>query len=202
MITTVTPDQTSAYPSLITALCVRDAYTRGHCDRVCLLALEMGHALALSADELGALRIASQLHDVGKIGVRDHVLLKPAELTPNEWEEMKAHSIHGERIVMDTFLANKAEVATIVRNHHEAFDGSGYPDGLAGNEIPLSCRILSVIDAYDAMTTGRPNHKPRSHSEAMHILDSEAGRKFDSDILAVFSRVIAISAAHVPRSLC
>lgn len=197
MITTVTPDQKNAYPSLITALCERDAYTRGHCDRVCALALEMGHEVALQATELEALRIASQLHDVGKIGVRDDVLLKPGKLTPDEWAEMKAHAIHGERIIKETFLSNGAEVATIVRHHHEAFDGSGYPDGLAGSEIPQSCRILLVIDAYDAMTTGRPYHKARSHFETLDILNGEAGTKLDPDIVAVFSKVIAPSSARI-----
>ena len=201
MTSAVTPDQKNAYPSLITALCARDAYTREHCDRVCMLALEMGHAFALSASALEALRIASQLHDVGKIGVRDDVLLKPGKLTPDEWEEMKAHSIYGERIVKDTFLSNGVEVASIVRHHHEAFDGSGYPDGLAGGEIPQSCRILLVIDAYDAMTTGRLYHKARSHREAMNILESEAGTKLDPDIILVFSKVIAVSPARTAEHL-
>ncbi|MDW1968183.1 HD domain-containing protein [Vibrio sp. Vb0587] len=124
------PDQENAYPSLITALCARDAYTRGHCDRVCALALEVGRAADLSAPSLDDLRIASQLHDVGKIGVRDTVLSKPGKLTPDEREEIKAHSVIGERIISETFLTNRDEVASIVRHHHEAFDGSGYPDWL------------------------------------------------------------------------
>lgn len=198
MTTTVTPDQVKAYPSLITALCARDAYTRGHCDRVCALALKMGHALALSMTDIESLRIASQLHDVGKIGVRDDILLKSGKLTPDEWEEMKAHSIHGERIVRDTFLSNAAEVASIIRHHHEAYDGSGYPDGLAGSDIPQSSRILLVIDAYDALTTGRTYHKARSHLEAMAILRMEAGTKLDPDIVAIFSGVIATSSERSP----
>lgn len=184
-------DQKNAYPSLIAALCERDAYTRGHCDRVCLLAVEMGRAFDLADPALDSLRIASQLHDVGKIGVRDNVLLKPGKLQPGEWEEMKAHSIHGERIINETFLLNKLDVASIVRHHHEAFDGSGYPDGLAGTMIPLSCRILLVVDAYDAMTSGRPYHHPRSHIEAMTILESEVGTKLDQECFEMFSGVIA-----------
>jgi HD-GYP domain-containing protein (c-di-GMP phosphodiesterase class II) len=147
---------------------------------------------------LEALRIASQLHDIGKIGVRDNVLLKPGKLTNDEWEEMKAHSIYGERIIKDTFLSNKAAVALIVRHHHEAFDGTGYPDGLASKEIPQSCRILSIVDRYDAMTTRRPYHGARSHDEAMDILAKEAGTKVDPESFAVFSKVIAISSALVP----
>ena len=196
MTSTITPDQENAYPSLITALCERDAYTRGHCDRVCGLAMEMAHAAEFTASSVEAMRIASQLHDVGKIGVRDNVLLKPGKLTPEEWEEMKAHSVFGERIVKDTFLSNGVEVASIVRHHHEAFDGSGYPDGLVGAEIPLSCRILLIIDAYDAMTMGRPYHKARSHQEAMNILAGEAGTKLDPEIFSLFSNVIETSQAR------
>lgn len=188
-----TPDQKGAYPSLMTALCERDAYTRGHCDRVCTLAMEMGQALGLSAEDLDVLRIASQLHDVGKIGVRDAVFLKPGKLTPDEWEEMKAHSVYGERIVQSTFLSNRAAVALIVRHHHESFDGSGYPDGVAGNDIPKICRILLVVDSYDAMTTVRPHRKARSHGDAMDILAEEAGRKLDPEVVAAFSKVIASS---------
>jgi HD-GYP domain-containing protein (c-di-GMP phosphodiesterase class II) len=194
--TAATPDQEGVYPSLMTALCERDSYTRGHCDRVCTLAMEMGHALGLPAEELEALRIASQLHDVGKIGVRDAVFLKPGKLTPAEQEEMKTHSIFGERIVKSTFLSNRAAVALIVRHHHESFDGTGYPDGLAGNDIPRSCRILLVVDSYDAMTTVRPHRKARSHGEAMDVLAQEAGMKLDPEIVAVFSKVIANSSAR------
>ena len=191
MASTIPPDNGTGYSSLVTALCERDPYTRGHCDRVCVLALEMGRAAALSASSLKALRVASQLHDVGKIGVPDAVLLKPGKLTPEEWEDMKAHSVLGERMVRDTFLPNGAEVATLVRHHHEAFDGSGYPDKLAGADIPEGCRILSVIDAYDAMTTGRPYHKARSHREAMGTMEREVGTKFDPDIFCLFIKFIA-----------
>ncbi len=185
-----TPDQEKAYPSLITALCERDPYTRGHCDRVCTLALEMGHAIAYSVADIDALRLASQLHDVGKIGVRDHVLLKPGRLTQEEWEEMKAHAVHGERIIANTFLSNKAEVASIVRHHHEAFNGSGYPDGLARENIPLSSRIILIVDSYDAMTTTRPYRKALTHNQAMDILAEETGTKVDPQIFTVFSEVI------------
>lgn len=118
------------YPLLIIALCERDAYTRGHCDRVCALALEVCCAVGFKATDLEALRIASQLHDIGKIGVCDDVLLKPGKLTPDEWDEIKAHSIYGERIIKNTFLSNRVAVASIVRHHHEAFGGSGYTASL------------------------------------------------------------------------
>ena len=186
MTTTLIRDEAASYPSLITALCVRDAYTRSHCDRVCSLSIELARASGLGEASLEALRIGSQLHDIGKIGVRDDVLLKPGRLAPDEWEEMKAHSALGERVIKDTFLSNREEVASIVRHHHEAFDGSGYPDGLAGEEIPKACRILLIVDAYDAMTTGRPYHGARSHDQAIDVLRQEAGTKLDPEILSLF----------------
>lgn len=189
-------DQENVYPSLITALCERDAYTRGHCDRVRVLALELGQAFALPVAELESLRIASQLHDIGKIGVRDDVLLKPGKLTPEEWEQMKAHAMLGERIIKDTFLSNRIEVASLIRHHHEAFDGSGYPDGLAGDAIPRCDRMLMVIDGYDAMTTTRPYQKTRTHSEAMEILCKESGKKLDPHIFAAFTQIIETSSAR------
>ena len=184
-------DEETSYPSLITALCERDAYTRGHCDRVCALTLAVGAAAGVVGASLQALRIASQLHDIGKIGIRDDVLLKPGKLTTEEWEEMKTHSALGERIIRETFLSNRDEVASIVRHHHEAFDGSGYPDGLAREQIPLPCRVLLVVDAYDAMTTGRPYHKARSHQEAIEILRGEVGSKIDPVVFAHFLDVVA-----------
>lgn len=192
----ITQDQISAYPSLLTALGERDNYTKGHCDRVHKLALQMGAAVGLHAEDMETLRIASLLHDIGKIGVRDAVLLKPGKFTPEEWEEMKAHSIYGERIINSTFLSNKAAVASVVRHHHEAYDGSGYPDGLAANEIPLNSRILLVIDSYDAITTGRAYHKARTHNEAMNILLNESGTKLDPQFMEIFSCVIETSSSH------
>lgn len=189
-------DQQGAYPSLVTALCERDAYTRDHCDRVSRIALEIGRTVGLQDRDAEALRIASQLHDVGKIGIRDDILLKPGRLTPEEWEEMKTHSTRGERIINDTYLSNRAEVASIVRHHHEAFDGAGYPDGLVGSDIPISCRIILVTDSYDAMTTGRPYHKARSHDDTMSILAQEAGTKLDPNIFAIFSTVISKGASY------
>lgn len=187
MATAAPPDQQGAYPSLLTALCARDTYTRGHCDRVCTLALALGRAFDLAEHELDALRLASQLHDIGKIGVRDDVLFKRGRLDAAQWEEMKAHSIHGERIVNQTFLSNRAEVAAMVRHHHEAFDGSGYPDGLVQAAIPRCSRILLVVDAYDAMTSGRPYRTPRSHAEAVGIIVGEAGTRLDPVVVAAFT---------------
>ena len=184
-------DQQQAYPSLITALCERNAYTRVHCDRVCILATALGNALRLRPRDLEALRIASQLHDISKIGIRDEVLLKPGRLTPEEWEEVKTHSIRGERIVNETFLTNRTDVAAIVRHHHESRDGSGYPDGLSGDEIPQSCRILSIVDKYDAMTSVRVYRNPMSHGEAMAVLHEESISKIDPMIFSAFAIVMS-----------
>ncbi|MDE2271125.1 MAG: HD-GYP domain-containing protein [Xanthomonadaceae bacterium] len=188
-----TTDHEKVCLSLVAALCARDVYTRSHCDRVCALAMDLGNALDLRAYDLETLRIASQLHDIGKIEVRDEVLLKPGPLTPEEWEEIKAHSIHGERIINESFLPNRTGVAAIVRHHHEALDGSGYPDGLSGGEISQSCRILSIVDKYDAMTSSRVYRHALSHGEAMAILQKETRTKLDPRIFAAFSTLISSS---------
>lgn len=193
----VMPGDPKPYQSLLTALCERDEYTRGHCERAGVLAVDMGQALSLPVADRETLCIAGQLHDVGKIGVRDRILLKRGRLTPDEWEQMKAHAVYGERIVRDMSLPSRNEIAVTVRHHHEAFDGSGYPDGLAGSSIPGNCRILLVIDSYDAMTTTRPYRTARSHDEAMEILDGEVGAKVDPRVFAAFSEVIATSSVRV-----
>jgi putative nucleotidyltransferase with HDIG domain len=183
--------------ALTVALDLRDAYTRGHCDRVVALALALAAKLDVAPPELGMLRICALFHDVGKIGVPDAVLLKPGRLAPEEWEQMKSHAEHGEKIVRATGVAGAERLADVIRHHHESFDGSGYPDGLRGEAIPLLCRILLVVDAYDAMGSGRPYHRPRSHAQIMAILESESGSKLDPEVFRPFAALIARSPMRV-----
>jgi len=171
------------------ALHERDAYTRFHCDRVTRLAQALGRACGLSGRELTTLHLGAVFHDIGKIGVPDHVLLKPGRLTAEEWTLMKAHPEQGERIFRSAALECADEVSPIIRHHHESFDGSGYPDGLRGECIPLPCRILLVADGYDAMATARSYHRARSHDEVMQIMASEQGTKLDPDVLLEFTRL-------------
>ena len=183
--------------SLSVALEVRDVYTRSHCDRAVRLATELGNACDVIDADLDHLRVSARFHDIGKIGVPDAVLLKPARLTPEEWDLMKAHPTLGEQIFMATHLPDQGEIAVVIRHHHESFDGTGYPDGLSGEKIPLLSRILLIVDAYDAMTTARPYHKARTHREVIAILDSESGKKLDPEIFRKFLTMIEHSPARV-----
>lgn len=182
--------------ALSVALHVRDAYTRSHCDRAVRLATELGNACDVLDAELDRLRVSARFHDIGKIGVPDAVLLKPARLTNEEWAVMKAHPALGEQIFAATGLPDQEEIAATIRHHHESFDGSGYPDGLAGQKIPLLSRILLIVDGYDAMTTTRPYQRARSHAEVMAILESESGTKLDPEIFRKFAVLIEHSPAR------
>ncbi|WP_153132925.1 HD-GYP domain-containing protein [Dechloromonas hortensis] len=176
--------------SLTVALGERDHHTRTHSERVVQLSAELGCHLNLSARELELLTLGAQFHDLGKIGIPDQVLRKPSSFEENEWECMKQHTVIGERIILAIGDEKSPEVARIVRHHHENFDGSGYPDGLRGTDIPLFARIISLTDSYDAMAVTRPYHKARQHQAVMDILNREAGGKHDPDLLHAFCTVI------------
>jgi HD-GYP domain-containing protein (c-di-GMP phosphodiesterase class II) len=179
--------------ALSVALHERDPYTRFHCDRVDLLACEIGAACGLSETEVTMLRIGSALHDIGKIGIPDSILLKPASLDPDEWEGMTTHCARGQRIVNATLISGAAEIGRVIRHHHEWFNGEGYPDGLAGEDIPLPSRILSIADSYDAMATPRVYQRARSHEDIMQVMCAEEGIKFDPFVFYKFAEVIAHS---------
>jgi len=176
--------------SLAVALGERDNNTLLHSDRVVRLAAEIGSHLNLSELELEVLAMGAQFHDIGKIGIPDNVLGKPAAFEASEWAVMKQHPLIGERIVLAIGDAYAPEIARVVRHHHENFDGSGYPDGLAGADIPLCSRIIALADNYDAMAVSRPYHKARRHQEVMGILHDGAGTKHDPELLQVFCIVI------------
>lgn len=176
--------------SLTVALGERDHHTRRHSERVVQLAVELGRHIDLSERELDLLSLGAQFHDLGKIGIPDQILRKPAPFEELEWECMKQHAIIGERIILAIGDDKSPEVARIVRHHHEHFNGSGYPDGLRGTAIPLFARIVSLTDNYDAMAVSRPYQKARQHRTVMDILSSEAGTKHDPDLLHAFCTVI------------
>lgn len=163
--------------ALLRALRERDENTSAHCDRTCALSVETGKALGLSSQDLTTLRLAAELHDVGKIGIPDRVLLKPGRLDEDELRIMRTHPRRGYDILSSIPNALIAAVATVVLTHHESVDGSGYPDGLKGEEITALARIISIVDSYDAIATVRPYHAPRSHSQVMQVLYDEQGRK-------------------------
>ena len=162
-----------------------------------MLAGELGRACGVSNGDLDLLHLGALFHDVGKIGIPDSVLLKPSALNRDEWIVMKSHAERGERIIRSTALDLADELAPIIRHHHEGFAGSGYPDGLKGEQIPLLSRILLVADSYDAMGTSRPYHQARTHREVMAVLESENGDKIDPEVFLKFSRLIDRSPARV-----
>lgn len=176
--------------SLTVALGERDNNTRMHSDRVVQLSTELGCHIHLSERELEVLILGAQFHDIGKIGIPDNVLSKPAAFEASEWAVMKQHPLIGERIVLALGSERSPEIALVVRHHHENFNGTGYPDGLAGTDIPLYARIISLADNYDAMAVARPYHKARRHQDVMNILHSESGIKHDPDLLHAFCKVI------------
>ncbi len=170
--------------SLVRAIDARDNYTMNHCRRTTLYAIHLARFIGCSLDVIDAFRFAGPLHDVGKIGIRDAILLKPERLTKEEFEIMKSHPMIGEDIVG---ILSLGELETaIVRNHHERFDGRGYPDGLGGKDIPLVARIFAVVDTYDAMTTTRPYRPARTHEEAIAELIRCSGSQFDREIVEAF----------------
>ena len=181
-----TEDLSASVLVLTTALHERDAYTNVHCNRVCQLAQALGQRLGLNEKELAQLILAARFHDIGKIGIPDAVLLKPGRLDASEMAIMRSHPVRGERVFLATGRDDAASVACIIRQHHEAWDGSGYPDGLAGEQISLPARILSVVDGYDAMVTDRPYRPGMPMDKALAILASEAGTRLDPRVTHCF----------------
>ena len=180
-----------AYRSTLTALTAaletRDSETHGHSERVVTYSLRLGREYGLSAEQMKALEFGSLLHDIGKIGVPDLILRKPAKLTDEEWVLMREHPLHGQQILRGIeFLEGPARV---VAQHHEKWDGSGYPLGLQGEDIDLCARIFSVADAFDAITSDRVYRRGKSYQEAADELDEWAGRQFDPKVVEAFHRV-------------
>jgi putative two-component system response regulator len=165
----------------------RDPYTEGHCERLAENASNLGRHLMLDEDEIIALRRGGYLHDLGKIAVPDEILKKGADLTPEEWMIMKRHPVTGENICRP--LKSLRLVLPIIRSHHEHFNGSGYPDGLRSQEIPLLARILQVVDVYDALRTARPYKAAQTHEQAAVTMRDEAraGLWDDELVLQFFS---------------
>jgi putative two-component system response regulator len=167
----------------------RDPYTGGHCERLSHYAVELGKALGLARPQLLALQRGGFLHDIGKLSLPDSILFKKGSLTEEEWVRMRSHTTSGETICRP--MKNLAPVLPIIRNHHERWDGSGYPDGLRGEDIPLLARVLQIADIYDALTTERPYKGALSTREALDILSAETRRGWrDPEIAALFTELI------------
>jgi HD-GYP domain-containing protein (c-di-GMP phosphodiesterase class II) len=163
---------------------LRDGPTRDHSDRVEELATRLGRRLRLTPAAARELAYAAELHDIGKVGLPDSVLLKPGPLAPREWKAVRSHSVWGSELLRR--VPGLERVAVIVRHHHERFDGSGYPDGLRGDDIPVESRILAVVDAFVAMTERRPYRAACDPPAAAGELRAGRGTQFDPRVLDAF----------------
>ncbi len=174
--------------ALATAIDEKDHYTRTHSENVTTHAVAIAREMNLSGSEVEEIAQACQLHDLGKIGVHDYILNKPGKLTEEEWEEVRLHSLKGVEILRPLdFLKG---VTKLVKEHHERYDGKGYPDGLSGKNIRLGARIMTVADSYDAMISERPYRKALSKDEAINELEKEKGKQFDPEVVETFLRLL------------
>lgn len=157
--------------SLAMTIEARDLATKGHCQRLAHYAVALGERIGLSDDDIDTLRVGGYLHDIGKVGIPDRVLLKDGKLDTDEYDLMKSHTLIGDRLCAELRLLKR--IRPIVRHHHEHLDGSGYPDGLVGDEVPLLAQIMGVVDVFDAITTSRPYKPALAMEEACAVLRDE-----------------------------
>jgi putative two-component system response regulator len=178
----------SAITSLVRTLEARDSYTSGHSLRVRKYAVHLAHQIGMDDHNKKRLNLAAKLHDIGKIGLAEGILNKPAKLSEHEFDLVKEHPVIGERI-LKPIIRNRV-VLSAIRSHHERFDGAGYPDGLSGEEIPFLGRMITVADCYDALTSTRAYRGALSRDEALTILHDGAGTQFDPHLVPPFIRMI------------
>jgi HD-GYP domain-containing protein (c-di-GMP phosphodiesterase class II) len=174
--------------ALVTAMEAKDAYTYGHSDRVTQYSMMIGNHLGLEQPDVRELEYTAMLHDIGKIGIAEEILRKPGKLNPHEWSVVKKHTVLGSTIIRPIKFLNRGEES--VRHHHEWFNGSGYPDGLRGEDIPLFSRIIAVADAFDAMISERPYRSCLTEQAAIGELKRCAGEQFDPTVVATFLRAL------------
>ncbi len=177
--------------ALVSAVEMKDTYTRGHSARVAEFTVTIARKLGLPEDEIALVNYAAILHDVGKIGIDEKILTKPAHLSDEEYKIIKLHPQMGDKIIQTVeFLA---PVRHVVRNHHERYDGRGYVDGLKGEAIPIAARITAVADAYDAMFSDRAYRRSLTKDDAIEILKDNAGSQFDPEVVRAFEEIVRSS---------
>jgi putative nucleotidyltransferase with HDIG domain len=173
--------------ALAGAVEARDAYTGKHAERVAAYGLEIARAHGMSGADAVDIEFGFLLHDIGKVAISDAILHKPGRLTPGERDQMRRHPVIGEEIVRGIdFLGDARQV---VRSHHERWDGTGYPDGLAGERIPLPARVFAVADTLDALTSDRPYRAAASFEQARAVIEAETGTQFDPDVARTFAEI-------------
>jgi response regulator RpfG family c-di-GMP phosphodiesterase len=166
----------------------KDPYTSGHSERVCYYSDFISKRLSLSPKERSELQIASYLHDIGKIGISNRFINKKGTLTPTDWAVIKQHTRKSIELLVPLNLSSN--IISYIQHHHERYDGTGYPDGLAGEKIPLGARIIAISDSYDSMTSDRPYRKPLTNGDAKSELLKNAGKQFDPKLVALFLDVL------------
>ncbi|MCD6228404.1 MAG: response regulator [Candidatus Omnitrophica bacterium] len=174
--------------ALTSAIDAKDHYTKSHSEHVSQYAVAIGREMGLSEREIEEIRQACQLHDLGKIGVHDYILTKPGKLTPEEWEEIRQHSLKSAEILKPLIFLGEA--IDLIKQHHERYDGKGYPYGLKGDQIKLGARIIAVADSFDAMTTDRPYRRARTKEEAIEEIKKCSGTQFDPKVVEAFLRIV------------
>ena len=184
--------------ALVATIEAKDVYTRGHSQRVTEYALDIAQAMHMAHEAVTAIELAGYLHDVGKIGVAEHILNKPRQLSDEEYEIIKRHPEVGATIIRN--IRRAAPIASIVRHHHERWDGDGYPDGLSGERIPLLARVLAVADAFDAMTSKRPYRDRLPTSKALGELEAMSGSQFDPQIASVMIDLVQSGKVQPPEA--
>jgi len=182
----------STVKALAISLEAKDGYTSGHSQRVTEYATTMANALGLTEKDVVILQHAGMLHDIGKIGITEQILNKRGRLSDEEYQVIRSHPVTGQRIIQSLEFLRAAREP--IRNHHERWDGTGYPDALHGQRIPLLARIMAVADAYDAMTSNRPYRPPMPKADAIRELQAAAGAQFDPELTSVFTKTLAASA--------
>ena len=189
----VPPALIDTVTSLALAIDSKDHYTQGHSQKVAAYAALMADALGLKEEEIGEIRLGALLHDIGKVGIPEEILGKRGPLNPDEWEKMKEHVLYGDRMLEP--LQTITRIRKMVCHHHEMFDGSGYPQGLVGDQIPIGSRIIAIADAYDTITSERIYKKARTAAAAFEELERCAGSQFDPELVRVFIEAVQ----HLPQ---
>ena len=186
-------DQLESAESILFSLALtveaKDPYTKGHCIRLANYGMILARQLGLDEVQVNAIRRGGILHDIGKLAIQDSILLKPGPLTSEEYEIIKTHPVEGEKICQP--LQTMGNVLPIIRYHQERYDGSGYPDGLVGDNIPIAARIVAMVDVYDALTTDRPYRKALNKAEAIYLMDSELEKgKWEKKLMHDFTNIL------------